>query len=88
MADLLLLFPGVSALPDGLNIITLSQHTVNDMTAWSVEVEKERDQLLEHVSMSLTYCAGVYWGGGGGGYSPPPPKGSCSPSQRKFSVKL
>ena len=79
VADLLLLFPGVSALPDGLNIITLSQHTVNDMTAWSVEVEKERDQLLEHVSGWVLFIVLYLWqgfmdrGGRETWVCPPPP---------------
>lgn len=51
VSELLLLFPGV---PDHqmekLNVITLSQRTQHDMTAWSTEVEEEREQLLEHVS--------------------------------------
>ncbi len=47
--DLMLLFPGVSIQGEGLNVITLSQHTQHDMTSWSAGVEQEREQLLEHV---------------------------------------
>lgn len=32
-----------------LTILTLSQRTRNDMTAWSPTIETERDELLEHV---------------------------------------
>lgn len=51
VTNLLQLFPGLT-LPEGhtLNVIVLSQHTMNDMTSWSSEVEEERQQLLEHVS--------------------------------------
>ena len=31
-------------------VITLSQHTENDMSMWSMEVESEREALLETVS--------------------------------------
>ena len=51
VANLLQLFPGVSLKADEkLSVIVLSQRTVNDMTSWSVEVEAEREQLLEYVS--------------------------------------
>ena len=49
VADFMLLFPGVSIQGEGLNVILLSQRTVNDMTGWSPEVEEERELLLEHV---------------------------------------
>ena len=49
VSDLMLLFPGVSVQGEGLNVITLSQRTLHDMTSWSAEVEQEREQLLEHV---------------------------------------
>ena len=45
----MLLFPGVSAISQ-LTVITLSEHTINDMTGWSSAIEEEREQLLEHVS--------------------------------------
>ena len=50
VADFLLLFPGVNVKGIGLNVITLSQRTVNDMTGRSPDVEEEREQLLKHVS--------------------------------------
>lgn len=43
----MLLFPGVSAISQ-LTVITLSEHTINDMTGWSSAIEEEREQLLEH----------------------------------------
>ena len=49
VSELMLLFPGVSMQGEGLNVITLSQQTLHDMTSWSSEVEEEREQLLEHV---------------------------------------
>ena len=52
VADFLLLFPGVNIKGRELNVITLSQRTVNDMTGWSPDVEEEREQLLKHVSSS------------------------------------
>lgn len=55
LSELLLLFPGVSGqVVDRLHVITLSQHTQHDMTGWSMEVEQEREQLLEHVSPFIT----------------------------------
>ena len=43
------LFPGVSLNAGRLTVITLSEKTVHDMTAWSSAVEDEREQLLEQV---------------------------------------
>ena len=54
VADFLLLFPGVNVEGRGLNVITLSQRTINNMTGWSPDVEEEREKLLKHVSSSLT----------------------------------
>ena len=48
VSDFMLLF-GVSIQGEGLNVILLSQRTVNDMTGRSPEVEEERELLLEHV---------------------------------------
>jgi hypothetical protein len=42
------LFPERDLDQDNLTVITLSQHTENDMTGWSQEVEAEREQLLEN----------------------------------------
>lgn len=53
VANLLQLFPGVSLGNEKLNVIVLSQRTVNDMTSWSTEVEGEREQLLEYVSPNV-----------------------------------
>lgn len=49
VSQLMMLFPGVSVQGEGLNVITLSQQTLHDMTSWSSDVEEEREQLLEHV---------------------------------------
>ena len=32
-----------------LTVITIAQKAVNDMSAWSLKVEKEREELLENV---------------------------------------
>ena len=40
-------------------VITLSQHTENDMTMWSMEVESEREALLETVGPELIYALSV-----------------------------
>ena len=57
VAGLLRLFPGIDLKgEDKLNVIVLSQRTVNDMTSWSEEVEDERQQLLEYVSMCVHMC--------------------------------
>lgn len=43
------LFPDAPILEDSpFTVMTLSQHTQNDMTAWSPAVEKEREELLKH----------------------------------------
>jgi hypothetical protein len=34
-----------------LTIVTISNKTNNDMTGWSIEVEEEREQLLDAVSI-------------------------------------
>ena len=44
------LFPDAPNLGHSLvTVMTLSQRTQNDMTAWSPAVEKEREELLDHV---------------------------------------
>ena len=48
-AGFLQLFPGVSLNAGRLTVITLTEKTVHDMTAWSSAVEDEREQLLEEV---------------------------------------
>lgn len=42
------MFPDVNA--SRLTVLTVTQKTKNDMTAWSQEVEDEREMLLENVS--------------------------------------
>ncbi|XP_076470638.1 cobalamin trafficking protein CblD-like isoform X2 [Babylonia areolata] len=41
------LFPDRNTMEGPFTVITLSQHTQNDMTVWSMEVDAEREQLLE-----------------------------------------
>ena len=45
------LFPSKDMLSSHLTIITISNKTNNDMTGWSIEVEEEREQLLDAVSI-------------------------------------
>ena len=33
-----------------LTVITIAQKTTNDMSGWSLEIEKEREELLQNVS--------------------------------------
>ena len=44
------LFPDRDLSKDNFTIITLSQKTENDMTAWNETVEEERELLLKNVS--------------------------------------
>jgi hypothetical protein len=37
-------------------VITVSQKTKEDMSGWSMEVEAEREELLESVSYHLKVC--------------------------------
>ncbi len=48
------LFPGQKS--KGLTVLTLCEKTKNSMSYWSAEIEKERDELLEHVSVSVCAC--------------------------------
>lgn len=43
------LFPERDLSAGQLTVITLSQHTANDMSGWSQDVEKEREDLLANV---------------------------------------
>lgn len=36
---------------NNLTVLTVTQKTINDMTAWSEEVENERENLIENVSL-------------------------------------
>lgn len=45
--DFQMMFP--DAPPSALTVVTVTQRTVNDMTAWSPEVEQEREVLLSKV---------------------------------------
>ena len=45
------LFPSKDMLSSHLTIVTISNKTNNDMTGWSIEVEEEREQLLDAVSI-------------------------------------
>ena len=57
VADFMLLFPGVSIQGEGLNVILLSQHTVDDMTGWSPEVEEERERVVAGACKGLNLAA-------------------------------
>ena len=45
------LFPDRDLSQSQLTAITLSQRTQNDMTSWSEDVERERENLLQSVSV-------------------------------------
>ena len=58
------LFPSKDMLSSHLTIITISNKTNNDMTGWSIEVEEEREQLLDAVSiyfMSSSIISIKWW---------------------------
>lgn len=55
VADFADLFPERNTLMGPFTVITLAQHTENDMTMWSTEVETEREALFETVSVCC-YC--------------------------------
>ena len=44
------LFPDISLEPGKLTTVSISQRTKNDMSAWSPDVEDEREELLKNVS--------------------------------------
>ena len=47
------LFPDRDFNQDEVSVITISQKTNSDMIAWSVDMEEEREELMEHVSGSV-----------------------------------
>ena len=46
------LFPDIAVHEGQLTVISISQRTKNDMSAWSTEVEDERDNLMASVRIS------------------------------------
>ena len=44
------LFPDVGLKTGQLTVVSISQHTNNDMSSWSPDVEEERDTLMANVS--------------------------------------
>ena len=54
------LFVSMNLSEGPLTVITFCQRTVNDMTAWSSEVEEERDELVENVSF-YSFVTSVRW---------------------------
>lgn len=52
-ADFQSMFP--EAPSSAMMVLTVTQRTKNDMTAWSSEVEQEREQMLGKVSRSLLH---------------------------------
>lgn len=51
--DFASMFP--EAPSSSMTVLTVTQRTENDMTAWSEAVEQEREQLLAKVSLSLSH---------------------------------
>ena len=43
------LFPDMKFKPGELTVVSICQHTANDMTSWSQAVEEEREELLKNV---------------------------------------
>jgi hypothetical protein len=50
------LFPWRDVMQGNFTVITVSQKTKEDMSGWSMEVEAEREELLESVSYHLKVC--------------------------------
>lgn len=48
------LFPKGTLENRDITVITVSQKTENDMSMWSADVEDEREDLLQHVSVFLS----------------------------------
>ena len=58
------LFPSKDMLSSHLTIITISNKTNNDMTGWSIEVEEEREQLLDaFIEGATEICNALYQAG-------------------------
>ncbi|EDO44830.1 predicted protein, partial [Nematostella vectensis] len=60
------LFPDKSLQPGDLTVISISQHSKNDMSLWNVDVEEEREQLMSNfVESAKEICnnlmAAGYW---------------------------
>lgn len=47
------LFPDKKIEAGEMTVVSICQHTKNDMTVWSRDVESERDELLKNVSITL-----------------------------------
>ena len=47
------LFPDTKIEAGEMTVVTICQHTKNDMTVWSRDVDSERQELLETVSIAL-----------------------------------
>ena len=45
------LFPDIGVQMGQLTVVSISQHTQNDMSAWSPDVEEERESLMASVSV-------------------------------------
>ena len=43
-----------------MTVVSICQHTKNDMTVWSREVESERDELLKNVNITLSFLLFIY----------------------------
>lgn len=46
------LFPDIGVQMGQLTVVSISQHTQNDMSAWSPDVEEERESLMASVSVT------------------------------------
>ena len=47
------LFPDIGVQMGQLTVVSISQHTQNDMSAWSPDVEEERESLMASVSAEM-----------------------------------
>ena len=46
------LFPDIGVQMGQLTVVSISQHTENDMSAWSPDVEEERESLMSSVRLT------------------------------------